>query len=83
MELPYDLSFSHHQLLFIVFIVIYGTNMEIVFTKSKQNDIFTELVDKLVRKSEKSESQKEAAIKFHLLNQPFTKSTQLTTHGYT
>jgi hypothetical protein len=41
MELPYDLSFSHHQLLFIVFIIIYGTNMEIVFTKSKQNDIFT------------------------------------------
>ena len=41
MELPYDLSFSHHQLLFIVIIIIYATNMEIVFTKSKQNDIFT------------------------------------------
>jgi len=40
MELPYDLSLSHHQLLFIVFI-IYATNMEIVFPKSKQNDIFT------------------------------------------
>jgi len=32
-------SLSHHQLLFVVF--IYATNMEIVFTKSKQNDIFT------------------------------------------
>ena len=41
MELPYDQSLSHHQLLFSIFIVIYGTNMEIVFSKSKQNDIFT------------------------------------------
>jgi hypothetical protein len=41
MELPYDLSLSHHQLLFIVFILVYATNMEIVFPKSKQNDIFT------------------------------------------
>ncbi len=41
MELPYDYSLSHHQLLFIIFIVVYGTNMEIVFPKSKQNDIFT------------------------------------------
>ncbi|ASU34982.1 hypothetical protein MuYL_3097 [Mucilaginibacter xinganensis] len=41
MELPYDYSLSHHQLLFIVFIVVCATNMEIVFTKSKQNDIFT------------------------------------------
>ncbi|MDB4919183.1 MAG: hypothetical protein JWQ54_1166 [Mucilaginibacter sp.] len=41
MELPYDYSLSHHQLLFIAFIIICATNMEIVFTKSKQNDIFT------------------------------------------
>ncbi|HEY8782312.1 MAG TPA: hypothetical protein VIM16_11880 [Mucilaginibacter sp.] len=41
--LPYDYSLSHHQLLFITF--IYATNMEIVFTKSKQNDIFVEIVD--------------------------------------
>ena len=47
MELPYDLSFSHHQLLFNVFINVYATNMEIVFTKSKQNDIFTKLVHSL------------------------------------
>jgi len=40
MELPYDYSLSHHQLLFINLIIIYGTNMEIVFPKSKQNDIF-------------------------------------------
>ncbi len=45
MELPYDYPLSHHQLLFTVFIIIYATNMEIVFTKSKQNDIFTKLVD--------------------------------------
>jgi len=41
MELPYDLSLSHHQVLFIALIIIYGTNMEIVFPKSKQNDNFT------------------------------------------
>jgi hypothetical protein len=41
MGLPYDLSLSHHQLLFNAFIVIYATNMEIVFTKTKQNDNFT------------------------------------------
>jgi len=45
MELPYDYPLSHHQLLFIVFIINYGTNMEIVFPKNKQNDIFTKLVD--------------------------------------
>lgn len=42
MELPYECSLSHHQLLFIAFIIIYATNIEIVFTKSKQNDIFTQ-----------------------------------------
>jgi hypothetical protein len=42
MELPYDYSLSHHQLLFIVLISFYATNMEIVFPKSKENDIFTE-----------------------------------------
>ena len=39
--MPYDYPLSHHQLLFTVLIIIYGTNMEIVFSKSKQNDIFT------------------------------------------
>ena len=42
MELPYDYSLSHHQLLFVTFIIIVDANMEIVFPKSKQNDIFTE-----------------------------------------
>ena len=41
MDLPYDLSFNHHQLLFITFIKFCTANMEIVFSKSKQNDIFT------------------------------------------
>ncbi|MDB5017369.1 MAG: hypothetical protein JWQ84_2201 [Mucilaginibacter sp.] len=36
MELPYDYSLSHHQLLFIVFIIIYGTNMEIFFLKANR-----------------------------------------------
>ncbi|HAL83824.1 MAG TPA: hypothetical protein DCO83_17600 [Mucilaginibacter sp.] len=36
MELPYDYPLSHHQLLFIVFIVIYGTNMEIFFLKASR-----------------------------------------------
>ncbi|MDB5131112.1 MAG: hypothetical protein JWR02_861 [Mucilaginibacter sp.] len=45
MGLPYDLSLSHHQLLFIAFIMFYATNMEIVFTKTKQNDIFTWVID--------------------------------------
>jgi hypothetical protein len=40
MELPYDFALSHHQLLFTVFKLFYATNMEIVFPKSKQNDIF-------------------------------------------
>jgi hypothetical protein len=45
MELPYDLSLSHHQLLFNVIIVISATNMEILFTKSKQNEgIFIEIL---------------------------------------
>ena len=39
MELPYDYSLSHHQLLFNVFTCYYcATNMEIVFPKSKQNE---------------------------------------------
>jgi len=43
MELPYDFSLSHHQLLFnIITLNYYATNMEIVFPKSKQNDKFTE-----------------------------------------
>ncbi len=33
-------SLSHHQLLFNILFIVYGTNMEIVFSKSKQNDIF-------------------------------------------
>jgi len=41
-ELPYDYSLSHHQLLFNAIIFICCTNMEIVFTKSKQNDKFTQ-----------------------------------------
>jgi len=45
MELPYDFPLSHHQLLFIDFNIIYSTNMEILFTKSKRNYIFTWLVD--------------------------------------
>jgi len=47
MELPYDLALSHHQLLFNAFMFIYATNMEIVFSKSKQNDIFTTYVDQV------------------------------------
>ena len=45
MELPYDLALSHHQLLFFVVNIICAANMEIVFTKSKENDIFTMLFD--------------------------------------
>jgi hypothetical protein len=42
MRLPYEFSLSHHQLLFNVFNFIFvKANMEILFTKSKQNDIFT------------------------------------------
>lgn len=41
MELPHSYLLSHHQLLFIVFNIIYCANMEIVFSKSKENDIFT------------------------------------------
>ena len=41
MRLPYDISLSHHQLLFNAFTIICEANMEIVFTKSKHNDIFT------------------------------------------
>jgi hypothetical protein len=37
MELPHDLSLSHHQLLFNTIAFIYATNMEILFSKSKQN----------------------------------------------
>ena len=46
-ELPYDFSLSHHQLLFnAITVVIYAANMEIVFPKSKQNDvIFIELMN--------------------------------------
>jgi len=38
--LPYDYSLSHHQLLFNIVFIVCGTNMEIVFSKSKQNDKF-------------------------------------------
>jgi hypothetical protein len=31
MELPYDYPLRHHQPLFIVFKIIYGTNMEFFF----------------------------------------------------
>lgn len=41
MELPYDYSLSHHQLLFIVFIIILWHKYGNFFPKSKQNDIFT------------------------------------------
>jgi len=37
MELPYDLSLSHHQLLFIALAFIcYATNMEILFRKANR-----------------------------------------------
>jgi len=36
----YDYSSSHHQLLFNTLFMIYATNMEIVFSKSKGNYIF-------------------------------------------
>jgi len=36
MELPYDYPLSHHQLLFTVFIIICGTNMEIFFLKASR-----------------------------------------------
>jgi hypothetical protein len=39
MELPYDYSFSHHQLLFNTFITC--SKYEKIFSKNKQNDIFT------------------------------------------
>jgi hypothetical protein len=40
MELPYDYSLSHHQLLFNIFICLCGKYGNI-FSKNKQNDIFT------------------------------------------
>lgn len=46
MELPYDYSLSHHQLLFNAFIIVCGTNMEIFFLKASRM-IF--LRDKLIK----------------------------------
>lgn len=43
MRLPYEFSLSHHQLLFNAFIFFCMANMEILFTKSKQNDNFTSI----------------------------------------
>jgi hypothetical protein len=42
MELPYDYSLSHHQLLFNAFIIVLWHKYGDFFSKSKQNDIFTQ-----------------------------------------
>lgn len=49
MRLPYEFSLSHHQLLFnICAFILLLTNMEIVFTKSKHYDIFTNAIGELM-----------------------------------
>lgn len=45
MELPYDLSLSHHQLLFNAIAFILYSKYVNSFSKNKQNDKFTLLVD--------------------------------------